>query len=358
MAQSKEENAAKATLIPQINIPTLKGVVEHIMFGRNKVPMIYGGFGVGKTEAITQACEEMGAVICDVRLGQQETVDLRGFPGVDRKTGQTIWYAPSMLPFIGNDQWPDDVPIGLILDEINQGTPSVLGGAYQLVNERRYGEHVLKPNVRIIAMGNREVDRGVVNRMPLPLLNRMVQFELIVDVQAFAEYAMSQGIPTWLIAFWLFRSDLVNTFNPDKPEKVIATPRTWFMFADFISDASIPTDVRDVACMGAVGKGPAIEALGYQEIYDKVPTLKEIISNPTGTKVPHEPSMEYAVCIKLASSMTSKNVTPLYTYLKRMQPTFTVLGWTLAGKRDQSLLTTNEFIDFGQRYRDAFSANV
>ena len=343
--------------MPLITIPMLKQVIKYVMLQENEIPLIWGSFGVGKTEATAQELEANGAEVCDIRLGQQDTVDMRGFPGVDRKTGQTIWYTPSNMPFIGNDQWPDDKLIGLVFDEANQGLPQVLGNAYQLTNERRLGEHVLKPNVRIIMMANREIDRGISNRMPLPLLNRVVQYEMIVDVEAFCEYAVSKGIPNWLIAFWLFRQELVNNYNHEKPEKIIATPRTWFKFAKFVS-ADMPDEVRIPSCMGAVGRGPAMEALGYREIYDKVPSIKQIIQGPTTTPVPHEPSMEYAVTVKVAGSMTAKNVTPLYTYVQRMKPEFTVLAWTLASKRDPSLTTTDQFIDFGQRYRAAFSANA
>lgn len=352
--------ATSTSLMPQISIPILKGVIEHVVFKANKVAMVWGPAGAGKTETADQVCTAVNAALCDVRLGQQDTIDMRGLPIHDRNPAsptfnQTVWMPPSMLPFVGNDQWPDDRPILLALDEITSGLPQVLGGAYQLINERRYGEFILKPNVRIIAMGNREQDRGIVNRLPLPLCNRMVHYELVIDVQAFCEYAMTQGIPRWLIAFWLFRNELVHTFDPNKPEKIFATPRTWFMFATFIQ-TDMPDDIRIPSCMGAVGRGPALEALGYRDIYEKVPSIKEIIAKPDTTAVPREASMEYAVCVKIAGSMNAKNAKPLYTYLKRMKPEFTVLGWTLAGKRDNSLMALDEFIDFGQRYREIFRA--
>jgi hypothetical protein len=354
------DKVTATTLMPQITIPLYKEAIKHIAVGLDEPLCFWGGAGNGKTEGAAQVCEEEDYEPCDIRLGQQDTIDLRGFPGVDQVKGsptygQTIWYTPSMLPFIGNDQWSDTKTILLTFDEFNQGAPQVLGNAYQIVQERRMGEHILKPNVRIICICNRETDRGIANRVPLPLCNRLTHYELVVDVQAFCEHAMKKGIPRWLIAFWLFRQELVNTFDPDKPEKIFATPRTWFKFAKYIA-ADITDDLRIPSCMGAVGRGPALEALGYRDIYEKVPSVKDIIKDPMGTPVPREASMEYAVCVKVAGEMGSKNVKPLYKYLQRMKPEFTVLSWTLAGKRDASLMTTAEFIDFGQKYRDAFSA--
>ena len=356
------DKATATTLMPQITIPTFKLAVKHIAVEQDEPICVWGGAGNGKTEGANQVCEEEDYEPCDLRLGQQDTIDMRGFPGVDQVKGsptygQTIWYSPSMLPFIGNDQWSDTKTILLVLDEFNQGAPTVLGNAYQLVQERRLGEHVLKPNVRIVAICNREIDRGIANRVPLPLCNRLTHYELIVDAQAFAEYAMKRGIPRWLIAFWLFRQELINTYDPDKPEKIFATPRTWFKFAKYIT-ANITDDLRIPSCMGVVGRGPALEALGYRDIYEKVPNTKGIIKDPTGIAVPREASMQYAICVKIAGDMSVKNVKPLYRFLQRMPPEFAVLSWTLAGKRDGSLMGTDEFIDFGQKYRDAFSANA
>ena len=346
-----------------IDIPLMKGVVKHVMLELNKVPIIWGQPGAGKTEGVGQVLEANGALMVDLRLGQQDTVDLRGFPGIDKQAGsptfgQMIWFPPSRLPFIGNDQYPDDRLIGLVLDEFNQATPQVMGGAYQLLQERRYGEFVLKPNVRIIAMANRETDRGIANRTPLPLCNRAVHYNLVVNVRAFCEYAMGLGVPNWLIAFWLFRSELVNTFDPEKSDKAFATPRTWFAFVDFVKAQHWPEDLRTASCIGAVGQGPAMEALSFREIADRVPKSKDILARPDTCDVPSEPSMQYAVCVKIAGEMTGKTAAPFYTYLKRMPPEFTVLGFTLAAKRDKTLFASAPFTDFSQRYRQAFSASA
>lgn len=41
------------------------------------------GCVVGKSEGIAQLAAENDAVLCDIRLSQYDSVDLRGFPGVD-----------------------------------------------------------------------------------------------------------------------------------------------------------------------------------------------------------------------------------------------------------------------------------
>ncbi len=39
------------------------------------------------------------------------------------------------------------------LDELTSAERDVFGVAYQFINERRVGEHILMPNVRIVARG-------------------------------------------------------------------------------------------------------------------------------------------------------------------------------------------------------------
>lgn len=296
----------------------------------------------------------MGAILCDVRLAQYESVDLRGFPGVNKATGLTVWHAPSTLPFVGNDEWPDDKLIILFLDEITSATPPVFSVAYQLVNERRVGEHVLKPNVRIVCAGNLESDKGVVNRMPMPLCNRLTWVQQIVNHKAWADWAQSVGIAPVVIAFIHFKPNLLMTYDPAKAEKVVATLRTWEKAAAYLVD-DMPEDIKWAACAGSIGDGPATELRAFIDIWQKVIPPKQIAADPEGTPVPTEASMRYATAVSISGAMSGKMLAPLYQYLKRLPPEFVVLAWQLAQKRDQRVYNAPEFMDFTKRYRSIFN---
>ena len=337
-----------------IDINQLKTIVKDVVIDLEEPVMIEGGTGIGKSEAIAQACAENDAIIVDVRLGQYDSVDLRGFPGVDKATGQTVWYAPKTLPFVGNDEFPDDKIIVLFLDELTSATPPVFAVAYQLINDFCIGEHVLKPNVRIIAAGNRASDRGVVNRMPIPLCNRMTWFGLGHSVQVWCEYAQSVGVPAMFIAFMNFRKNLLHTFDSEKPEKVVATPRTWMKAVKYYQ-SPMAHDLKVAAMKGAVGDGPVDEFWGFHDIWHKVVPVKTIIADPTGCPVPDEESMKYATAVSVSGAMKKSNMTPLYTFMKRMDPEYVILAMQLAVSRDKTLFEVNEFIDFSKRYRVVFS---
>jgi midasin (ATPase involved in ribosome maturation) len=75
-----------------INIPTMKTMVSHIAMRMNQPMMFWGPPGCGKTEGAAQAAQEMGALLCDIRVSQYEGVDFRGIPSVEG--GRTLWNLP------------------------------------------------------------------------------------------------------------------------------------------------------------------------------------------------------------------------------------------------------------------------
>ena len=361
-------------------------LIQHVAIKLNRPVMVRGRFGIGKSAAIMKVVRDLdspeamagllgdansydvvdddtgditkrvynGIEVCDVRLAQYESVDLRGFPGVHKTTGFTVWHAPSTLPFIGNDDFPDNKIILLFLDEITSANPPVFSVAYQLINERRVGEHVLKPNVRIVCAGNREDDQGVVNRMPMPLCNRMTWVEAQSDHHVWGEWAVTVGVAPVIIAFIHFKPTLLMTYEPGKAEKVVATPRTWHMAADYYAD-DMPDNLKWAAIQGSIGQGPAAELRAFINVWHKVTPIKDIIKDPKGVKVPAEADMRYATTVSVSGAMTPKNLAPLYEFMLRMPPEMMVLAWQLASKRDASLYKTPEFMDFTKKYRSVFN---
>ena len=293
-------------------------------------------------------------MLCAVHLSQYDSVDLRGIPVPDKELGQTTWYPPTTLPFVGNDAFPDDRLILLVLDEVNAGMPSVIAACYQLLRgERRLGEFVLKSNVRIVAMGNRETDKGITNRMPLPLANGLTHFEVVSDVDVWCQWAQSVGLPAVGIAFYQFRKPLLNTFDPSKPDKTFGTPRSSEkMLRYFMAD--MPVHIKQAAMAGAVGDGIAAEFWGFVDIWQKMIPLSQIIKDPHGTPVPEELSMCYAVAVNISGSLTRKNAAPLCAYLSRLSPEFEVLAWQLAMKRDPDIHKASEFTAHAKRLKAVY----
>jgi len=338
-----------------ITINQMKSVVSHIAM-RMKMPvMVWGKPGVGKSEGMAQAAAEVDGILIDIRLSQYDSVDLRGIPVPDSEEELTIWHAPSTLPFKSNPRYNTITkPIFLFLDEINGGTLAVQAAAYQLVNDRGIGEHRLMDNVYVVAAGNREGDKGVTNRMPLPLANRFVHVEVDLSVEELSAHFTKIGLPPVLVAFLNFRKQLVSTFDPTRPDKAFATSRTWEKAGRIFADDTMPQAIKEIGICGAVGDGPASEFLGFVDVWHKVVPIREIIKDPLGCPIPQEMSMLYATAMNVSGSLDPKKPTEvdaLHAYLKRMDDEFVVLAWKMALTRDNDLLETDAFLDLSKVYR-------
>lgn len=313
--------------------------------------MIWGPAGAGKSSIMAQRSAARGAILCEIRTSQYDSVDFRGLPSM--VNGTTVWNMPSTMPFVGNDAFPDDREIDLFLDEITSSSQAVFAVLYQLILDRRIGEHVLKPNVRIVAAGNRDGDKGVTTKMPLPLADRLTHVELGIDGEAVVDHMITQGVPAMCAAFLSFRKNLVSTYDPAKPVKVFATPRSWMAaFKAYASDRS--EKVKRILMAGQVGEGPANEFWAFVDSVGKVVPISTILADPHRAPLPEELSMRYATAVSVSGSLSPANSGPLHTYLCRMDPEFMILAWQMALKRDPLLLGTKEFMHLATEYRDLF----
>lgn len=341
----------------QINVPLMKSMIEHVGIKKRRPLYFHGPSGIGKSEGIHQSCTENDGVMLDIRVSQYESVDFRGIP--DIQAGTTVWNMPATMPFKGNPKFEmcdPAKPIYLFLDEVNQGDPSVLSVLYQLINDRRIGEHELMDNVVIICAGNRDTDRGVTNKFPAPLSNRMTHAELLPDIKAWSAWASKAGISSTLIGFLNFRDELLHTFDPAKPVSVFATPRTWsFVNEDFI-DPSLPADVKQASIAGSVGEGPAVELGAFVEIMNSIKPIEEIIADPLGVPIEGGLDIQWAMATHVAGHMSKDNADQLHQFLDRLEPEMVVMAWTMAIQRDEDITDTNAFLfGYAPKHRGLFT---
>lgn len=339
-----------------LTIPHTLSLLQHVAVTHREPVFMWGQPGVGKSDAIKQLAKTLGAVLVDVRMSQYDSVDLRGIPTADEVTGLTRWHPPSTLPFTNNPQFETDRPIILFLDEMNSAAASVQAVGYQLINDRAVGEHQLRDNVIVIAAGNRETDKGVTTRMPTPLANRFTHVEVGVDVDAWCMWAQSVGIDPVGVAFLQFRKPLLSTFDPSRTDKAFATPRSWAKALRYYADASMPEHIKMAAMDGAVGAGPAAEFWGFVDVWRKMPSIPNILKNPTTAGIPDELSMKYAVSVALSSQADSSTINAVHTYVSRFQQDeFLLLTWQLAINRSQSLMSTPEFMKMAHLLKRVFA---
>ena len=234
-----------------------------------KVPtFLWGAPGIGKSSIVKQIAEENDLDFIDLRLALMDPTDLKGIPFYDKESHTALWAPPAFLPREGEGI--------LFLDELNSAAPVVQSSAYQLILDRRVGEYELPEGWAIVAAGNREGDRGVTYRMPAPLANRFVHFELEVSVDDWKKWAYTYGLDSRIIAYISYKNEHLFTFDAKNESKSFATPRSW-EYVGNILQSSLSANLLLETISGSVGRDVAVSFLSFLKVMERLPDIEMIL---------------------------------------------------------------------------------
>jgi len=283
-----------------------------------KVPtFLWGAPGIGKSSIVKQIANEKEIGFIDLRLSLMDPTDLKGIPFYDKESHTALWAPPAFLPSSGEGI--------LFLDELNSAAPSVQASAYQLILDRKVGEYNLPDGWAIVAAGNREGDRGVTYRMPAPLANRFVHFEMEVDVEDWRLWAYKKALDTRIISYISYKSEHLFTFDAKSETKSFATPRSW-EYVDSIFKSEIPVNLLLNAISGAVGKEVAVGFLSFAKVMERLPDINAILQSGEG-EYPQAIDVLYALSAGLVSGVL-RDVSTLDNVLRytlELKPEFAVM---------------------------------
>jgi len=257
---------------------------------------VWGAPGIGKSSIVKQIAEQKELEFLDLRLSLLDPTDLKGIPFFNAETKEGVWAKPSFLP---SD--PDSKGI-LFLDEINTAPPAVQASAYQLILDRKVGEYELPKGWSIVAAGNRENDRGVVYKMPPPLANRFVHFEMEVDFDDWKAWAYGAGIESAIIGYLAYDKLMLFTFDPTSNEKAFATPRSW-EYVDSIVKSGIDTELILDSISGAVGREAAVGYSSFKKVMKQLPDLSTILDGTLTELNEDDPKVLMALAIGLVNAL-------------------------------------------------------
>ena len=262
-----------------------------------KLPVfIWGAPGIGKSSIVKQIAVSQELEFIDLRLSLLDPTDLKGIPFFNAETKEGVWAKPSFLP-----SKPDSKGI-LFLDEINTAPPAVQASAYQLILDRKVGEYELPEGWSIVAAGNRENDRGVVYKMPPPLANRFVHFEMEVDFNDWKAWAYSVKLESAIIAYLAYDKSMLFTFDATSNEKSFATPRSW-EYVDSIVKSGIETELILDSISGAVGREAAIGYLSFKKVMKDLPDLNTILDGSLTELAEEDSKVMMALAIGLVNAL-------------------------------------------------------
>ena len=259
---------------------------------------IWGPPGIGKSEVVADVTKELGGHMIDLRMAQMEPTDIRGIPYFNKDLNKMDWAAPVDLP---DAELASKYPIVvLFLDEMNSASPAVQAAGYQLILNRRVGKYVLPDNVVIVAAGNRDSDKGVTYRMPMPLANRFLHLEMRADFTSWQTWAVNKGIHKDVVGYLSFAKQDLNEFDSKSSSRAFATPRSWCFVSDLLNDDD-DTDPDTILNLisGAVGDGLAIKFAAHRKFSGKMPNPMDILSGKVKDLAVKEISAMYALTIAM-----------------------------------------------------------
>lgn len=317
VTEKKDYIMAKAATVLNHRIVTIKQATRLVLKAFNaqregklspKVPMLWGPPGIGKSEMV-QGLADSGAlgkaVVIDIRLPLMEPTDIRGIPYYN-PTENTMKWAPSEeFPTVEFAKNYDTVI--LFLDELNAAPQSVQAASYQLILNRRVGTYKLPENVRVIVAGNRDGDGGTTFRMPTPLKNRMVHFELAADYDSWVEWAMVNGVHSEVIGYISYAKGDLMKFDPRSPERAFPTPRSWTFVSDFLYDREIDDmDLMELVT-GTIGEGTAQSFMAQRKHSKDIPLPEDVLSGKVTKLKTKEISAMYSLTVNLCRELQEES---------------------------------------------------
>ena len=326
----------------------LKNIIETATLKANTVLNITGQPGIGKSAICEQVARVHDYKYYDIRPQLMERVDLMGIPYRDAND-RTAWAYPGFFPPADDDGYHF-----INIEELSSARPDMMTALHQLVWDRRCGDYYLPKNTRIVACGNRLIDRGHVHRMTTPMNSRMLHVELTTSFEDWQQWAINAEIDSDVLFFLRFNSSLFNVFEPQSTEATFPCPRTWTMLSDVKKAVTDQTDPRETRIMynGAVGIAASNAFSAYMAMKATLPDPMDVILNPEGAIIPDNASAKIAICSSLYDIVDHNNFDAIARYADRLSKEF---GEFLVGRcvdRVPELANTPTFVMWAPSSRD------
>ena len=314
-----------------------KALIKDLKVGLT--PMVASSPGMGKSDIIRSIAKEFNLKVIDLRVSQCEPVDMQGYPGTipdpnDPSLQRMTFHVPEYFP-VETDKIPDGKDGWLLfLDEFNSGNKQTEAAAYKLILDRAVYTHKLHPRCLIAAAGNLTTDRAIVNTQSTATTSRLNHYRMRIDHNVWIDWANGHDIDHRIISLIKFKPELLHKFNPGSNELTFPCPRTWEFASKVIKTEDKIDRLTTIRLAGTVGEGAAVELTTYSEIYQNLPTIEQILTNPkSGWKVPKEPSEQYAVTTMLAHNCTENNIDKIIVAINRLPLDFQVITFKDIYKR-------------------------
>lgn len=288
--------------------------------GKRPAPhMIWGPPGVGKTFTVYAAAKEIGdvlAVKCDAKsllIACMDPTDVVGVPFPNPEHPYSD-YRPLAWAWQASIEYEQDAqarnkdfkapPMILFFDDLPVAHPQTQAAFFKVVHEGMVGDLTLRPNVMLVAAGNRVEDAAAAQEMPTALASRFRHIYFRTTQRDWLEWAINSGVHPFVTGYIHGNADHLHDFDPTRPEKAFACPRTWEMVSDalFEHEAEFKASAADKRksantsvfkiTAGIIGEGKACSFHAFIDNTRHSVPPEEIVKAPDEAPVPKRDKLD------------------------------------------------------------------
>lgn len=173
------------------------------------------------------------------------------------------------------------------LEEFNSAPPSIQAASYQLILDKMLGEYIVPDDVYLMAMGNRDTDRGVTFKMGSAISNRFVHIEMQHSFDDWQKWALTNFVHPHVVAYVTTFKDKLFKFDPDTASRGFPTPRSWHFVSDILTNnefrGSEDFQILSGLVTGAIGDAVGMEFMAFRELTAGLPEAAQILTGHVKT---------------------------------------------------------------------------
>jgi hypothetical protein len=236
----------------------------------------------------------------------------------------------------------------LVIEEYGQGEVETKRLLANLFLYKQVGPWKLPAGWRVWATTNRASDRSGVTKDFDHVINRRNELHISPDLKSLMDWMWRSDIHPDIISFTDQNSGTVFGEQPEK-QGPFCTPRSLILCERDLKAMStdgftlpVDSDATEIAS-GTIGQGAAAQLMSHLRLAIDLPSIEEIVKNPSGTKVPTKADAHMLVAFRLAALVKKETAEPIIEYMQRLPKEFAVPFAKTAVHREKSLMTTKAF---------------